>query len=107
MHYQRKPPTVSQNPVSVQEAAAQAPTLARLSALALESRERLAAVAPLLTPAMRSAVQAGPIEADQWCLLANNSAVAAKLRQLQPSLLAALQARGWQVNAIRIKVQAR
>jgi broad-specificity NMP kinase len=37
-------------------------------------------------------------------LLVRNSAVAAKLRQLTPALLERLQARGWPVERIRIKV---
>jgi hypothetical protein len=107
MNYLRTPTIMPYSAVSVQQAVANAPTLARLTELAHESQERMAAIAHLLPPAMRAAVQAGPIEEDQWCVLVNNSAVAAKLRQLQPNLLAALRAQGWHVSAIRIKVQSR
>jgi Dna[CI] antecedent, DciA len=82
-----------------------APTLARLAAIARQSEEWLASITPLLPTALRTGVQAGPIEDKQWCLLAGNNAVAAKLRQLSPALSAHLRARGCEVNAIRIKVQ--
>jgi Dna[CI] antecedent, DciA len=93
--------------VTVLVAAGNAPTLARLTALAQQSQEWLAMAAELLPPALRSGIQAGPIEDKQWCLLAANSAVAAKLRQLSPAVCAHLRSRGCEVNAIRIKVQMR
>jgi hypothetical protein len=107
MNYLRPPTIMPHSAVSVQQAVANAPTLARLTELARESQERLLAITPLLPPALRAAIQAGSIEEGQWCVLVNNSAVAAKLRQLQPNLLATLRAQGWHVSAIRIKVQAR
>lgn len=88
------------------QAAAAAPTLARLMALAQESSRRLRLVSPLLAPSMRPAVQAGPIEDAAWCLLAANNAVAAKLRQLAPALQAHLRSQGIEVATIRIKVAA-
>jgi hypothetical protein len=91
--------------VTVLQALDQAPSLARLTALARESQERLVAVADLLPGPLRPWVQAGPIEDQQWCLLAANNAVAAKLRQLAPALTAHLRAKGCEVTAIRIKVQ--
>lgn len=84
-----------------------APTLARLVSLAAESEKCLVAITPLLPASLRSGVQAGPIDQQQWCLLAANSAVAAKLRQLCPALLAHLRSKGFELNAIRIKVQVR
>jgi hypothetical protein len=91
--------------IAVIDAVDGAPTLARLVSLARESQNWLAAIAQLLPPAMRSGVQAGPIENQQWCLLAANSAVAAKLRQLSPALTAHLRSKGCEIKAIRIKVQ--
>ncbi len=79
--------------------------LARLMALAEESGQRLAAISPLLPAGLRSHIAAGPIDGPQWCLLVQNSAAAAKLRQLLPTLLAALNRRGWEVTSIRLKVQ--
>jgi hypothetical protein len=91
--------------VPILEAAEDAPTLARLAQLARESRERLEAVESLIPFPLRSAVRAGPIEGDGWCLLVDNSAAAAKLRQVLPALTAELRRRGAQVNSIRLKVQ--
>jgi len=95
------------HPVSVQEAAEDSPTLARLAGLARESGERLKAVESLIPAALRPSVKPGPIEGTAWCLLVEGSAAAAKLRQLVPALQAQLCSRGWEVTAIRIKVQAR
>ena len=91
--------------LTLQQAAGESPTLARLVALAQESRERLQAVAPLIPPALRGAVQAGPIDGPAWCLLVANTAAAAKLRQLLPALQGSLRARGYSVDSIRLKVQ--
>jgi hypothetical protein len=91
--------------LTVTQAIEGAPTLARLASLAAQSQQWLAMVAPLLPSALRSGVQAGPIEGAQWCLLAANSAVAAKLRQLQPALCAHLRTQGCEITTIRIKVQ--
>ena len=90
--------------ISLQEAAQAAPSLTRLYGLVRESSERLEAIRPLLPPALRACVQAGPIDED-GCLLVNNSAAAAKLRQLLPALQAALRARGLPVRNIRLKLQ--
>jgi hypothetical protein len=93
------------HPVTLLQAAEDSPTLARLAQLARESGERLAAVELLIPVPLRSAVRAGPIEGDGWCLLVDSNAAAAKLRQVVPALVAHLRGRGWQVNSIRLKVQ--
>jgi hypothetical protein len=79
--------------------------LARLAQLARESCERLEAVQFLIPAPLRSAVKAGPIDGAAWCLLVNNNAAAAKLRQVLPALTAELCSRGWEVTSIRLKVQ--
>jgi hypothetical protein len=93
-------------PVPVHEAAAEAPSLARLAQLARESGERLQAIAPLIPAPLRPAVRPGPIEGTTWCLLVEGNAAAAKIRQLLPLLQTSLNSRGWQVNAIRLKLQS-
>ncbi len=98
-------PTPARRFVPLLEACEEAPTLARLAQLARESRERLEAVEFLIPVPLRSAVHAGPIEGDGWCLLVEGNAAAAKLRQVLPALTAELQRRGAQVNSIRLKVQ--
>ena len=59
---------------------------------------------PLIPPAMRAAIQAGPIEGGSWCLLVRGNAAAAKLRQLLPALAAGLRSKGYAVDSIRLKV---
>ena len=94
--------------ISLQQAVAEAPTLAHLSRLAAESAARLAVVRPLLPPALRPLVQAGAPEGEAWTLLAPHNAAAAKLRQLAPALQAARAVAGHPVRTLRIKVaQAR
>ncbi len=79
--------------------------LARLSELSRDSVARLKAVEPMIPAVLRSSVTAGPIDGSNWCLIVNNNAAAAKLRQLLPAMEAHLRTKGWQVNPIRLKVQ--
>lgn len=90
--------------VPVMKAMTQAPGLAGLAQLAKHSADCLRLVTPLIPSSMRSAVQAGPLDEDQWCLLAANSAVAAKLRQLTPAFASHLRTHGKNVSEIRIKI---
>lgn len=46
------------------------------------------------------------LEAEKLVLAAPNAALASKLKQQLPTLQIALQKAGWQIDAIRIKVQA-
>lgn len=69
------------------------------------SQDCLEAVRACLPPAMVPYVKAGPIDEEGWTLLAANSSVSAKLRQLQPRLIETLAEKGIQVNAIRVRVQ--
>ena len=91
--------------ISLEQASQQTPILAKLVALTRDSSERLRAVKTLIPVGLHTAIQAGPIEGDSWCLLVKNNAAAAKLRQLVPALLAHLRAQGWDINTIRLKVQ--
>jgi hypothetical protein len=91
--------------VTVLQATQDSPTLARLADLAMDSSARLKSIQPLIPPALRSAIQAGPLEGGAWCLLLDNNAVAAKVRQLLPSLEAHLRSKGWEITSIRLKVQ--
>lgn len=92
-------------PVTLLQATQESPILARLSALSDDSVARLKAIQPLIPTALRSAVTAGPIEGTSWCLLLDNNAAAAKMRQLLPALAAHLRSKGWEVTSIRLKVQ--
>jgi hypothetical protein len=59
----------------------------------------------MIPAVLRPAVTAGPIDGQNWCLIVNSNAAAAKIRQLLPAMQAHLRTKGWQVNAIRLKVQ--
>ena len=96
-----------QHAITVLQASQDSPTLARLAELSRDSVARLNALDGLIPTALRPAIQAGPIDGDAWCLLLDNNAAAAKVRQLLPSLLAHLRAKGWEINSIRLKVQIR
>ncbi len=69
-----------------------------------ESEARWATVQPLLPPPLRQAVRAGPLDDNQWTLIAPHAAAAAKLRQLAPALEASLAQAGWPPRALRIRV---
>jgi hypothetical protein len=93
--------------IPLQQAAQESPTFALLASRVRDSSERLQAIRGLLPAPLRASVQAGPIEAGSWCVLVSSNAVAAKLRQLTPALLAHLNQKGLAVLAIRIKVHNR
>ena len=71
------------------------------------SNGRLAAVQPLLPPALRAHVRAGPLDEAGWTLLVDNQAVSAKLRQMLPALEAQLRQTGWPALPLRVKILAR
>ena len=79
--------------------------LARLTELARDSVARLNAIKPLIPSALQSSVKAGPIDGMVWCLLLDNNATAAKMRQILPSLESHLRTRGWALDSIRLKVE--
>ena len=89
----------------MQQATEASPTLARLAELGRDSVARLQSIMPLIPAALRPAVKAGPIDGSIWCLLLDNNATAAKMRQLLPSLEAHLRVKGWEITSIRLKVQ--
>ncbi len=91
--------------ITLLQATQDSPTLARLAELAMDSTARLQSIQTLIPAALRSAVKAGPIDGPTWCLILDNNAVAAKIRQLLPSMEAHLRSKGWEINAIRLKVQ--
>jgi len=70
-----------------------------------DSDRRFAAIRPLLPSPLLAHVHPGPVDESGWTLLADNAAVAAKLRHLQPRIEKALLDAGWQVSATRIHVQ--
>ena len=91
--------------VTLMQATQESPTLARLTQLSADSLARLKAIQPLIPTALQASVKAGPINESVWCLILDNNATAAKIRQLLPSMESLLRAKGWEVNSIRLKVQ--
>lgn len=92
------------NALPLTEALRQSAPLADLRRRLRESAERLEVIRSCLPVGLLAHVQAGPLDADGWTLLAANAAVAAKLKQLRPRLEAALAARGDSAPTVRIKV---
>jgi hypothetical protein len=90
--------------VTLMQAAQESPSLARLTELTRESSLRLKTLHTLIPAPLRSAIQAGPIEGSEWCLLVSSNAAAAKLRQMLPALLAHLNSHGHAVEKIRLKI---
>lgn len=89
----------------VQAAMRRAGALGNLMSRLKMSQECLEVVKSCLPPAMAAHVRSGALDDDGWTLLAANSSVSAKLRQLQPDLMDALKKKGLKVNAIRVRVQ--
>lgn len=87
------------------QATQETPMLAKLTELTAESMARLKAVESIIPSALRSSIKAGPIDGASWCLIVNNNATAAKIRQLLPAIQAHLRSKGWEINSIRLKVQ--
>ncbi len=94
------------------------PKTAKGAADFLQSHDKMATILPTVTrmaalqkdcaailPAMFDACTVLQFEADQLVLSTPNAALAAKLKQQLPKLQGSLLKRGWQVNAIRLKVQ--
>ncbi len=91
--------------ITFQQAADEAPVLSQLTARVKDSAARLRAIEALVPAPLYACLRAGPVDEASWCLLVRGNSAAAKLRQLLPALQAHLRSRGWEVSAIRIKVQ--
>jgi len=90
--------------MTLQQAAASSPVLAQLAEQAQASAARLSLARSAMPASLRQHVQAGALEDGQWCLLAPSTAVAAKLRQCVPAIVALLASHGQGVQGIRVKV---
>lgn len=94
---------VTPDPQRLREALSHSAPLALLMQRQRDSQARFAAVVDVFPPALAAHVRPGPLDASSWTLLAANGAVAAKLRQLEPRVSAALRDRGFAALALRIK----
>jgi hypothetical protein len=102
-----KPPPLVPNSLPIADALQRSAPLTHLRQRLQDSNARFDAIRSQLPAALAPHVQPGPVDDEGWSLLAANASVAAKLRQLQPRLEECLRQRGWEVSAIRIKVQSR
>jgi hypothetical protein len=93
-----------QQAMTLLQAVQASPSLARLSELSKESSQRLELLQSLIPGPLKNAVQAGPIDGAQWCLLVSSNAAAAELRQMLPTLQAHLVSHGHAVQSIRLKI---
>ncbi len=92
---------------SLQQAFNASPVLSEIAQRVRLSQQLLEVVRPHIPLGLRSQVVAGPVEDDAWCLFVSNPAVATKLKQLTPALLAAMRTKGHAITKLRIKVQMR
>lgn len=98
-------PPVTPAAQPLREALAGSTPLASLMQRQRDSQARLACVVHRALPAaLAPHVRAGPLDAEAWTLVAANGAVAAKLRQLEPRIDAALRAQGFAARRLRIGI---
>jgi hypothetical protein len=95
-------------PFSIEEAAQDSHTLAKLIDLSRESNAMLQSIQSLIPQNLKLAIKAGPIDTTSngttWCLIVEGNAAVAKLRQLLPKFQAHLLSSGKQITDIRLKV---
>lgn len=92
-------------PVSLEQAAQEAPVLGQLMRQIQLSQVYARSIAELVPTALRPFVSYGAVEDGEWCVLVPNSAAAAKVRQLLPLWQAHLRQQGLEVQRIRLRVQ--
>lgn len=91
--------------ISLQEAASAAPVWAQLMQRLDLSHQCAQAVSAHIPPAMRAHIQFGVVTQGQWTVFVANNAAAAKLRQMVPVWLQALQQQQLPVQQIRLQIQ--
>jgi hypothetical protein len=85
-------------------------TLPELQALNREIRQLMAlqsVLAEVLPGNLATSASVALVKAGELILLADNGAVAAKLRQMAPRILISLRQRGYEITGIRLQVQVR
>lgn len=102
-----KPAPAVPDTLPIADALQRSTPLALLRERLRDSNARFDAVRDLIPPHLLGHLRPGPVDESGWTLLATNTAVAAKTRQIAPRLAQRLQDHGWQGNGIRIKVQSR
>jgi hypothetical protein len=97
-------PPITPSALRLGDALGRSAPLALLQKRLHDSNARFETLRPMLPPGLLAHVKPGPLDAEGWTLLAANTAVAAKLRQLQPRLVETLRDHGWPDGSLRIKV---
>ncbi len=87
------------------QAIAESTTLRALLARIDQSKACLDIVLQGLPLGLHTSIAAGPLTDTEWCLLIRNASAVTKLKQLEPTMLAALQAKGFAIKSIRFKRQ--
>ena len=93
------------HPVSLEQAAEEAPVLSQLMQKTRLSQQCAQTIAELVPPPLRSHLAYGQIDQGEWCVLVQSNAPAAKVRQLLPLWLERLQQQGLDVQRIRLRLQ--
>jgi hypothetical protein len=90
---------------TVLQAIAESNTLSNLLARMDQSKLCLEQILKRIPLGLHTSLEAGPLSDGVWCLLVHNASAVAKLKQLEPLMLGALQAAKLPVTAIRLKRQ--
>ncbi len=88
---------------TVLQAIAESNTLSGLLERMALSKVCLDIVLKRLPLGLHTSIAAGPLADGEWCILISNASAVAKLKQLEPMMLAAIQAQGIDVQSIRVK----
>ncbi|UXH79745.1 DciA family protein [Roseateles amylovorans] len=102
----RRPRPSAPDPMDFGRAMSRHGALTVLGQRLAASQRHLAVISVALPGAMKRFVQAGTLDDAGWTLVADNAAVATKLRHLQPQLLRLLQEEGLLLDGeLRIRVR--
>jgi hypothetical protein len=96
-------PLCQQYMPTVLQAITESNTLSQLLARMDQSQNCLKLILERIPLGLHTSVQAGPLTDESWCLLVSNASAVAKLKQLIPMMLAAIQGQGFPVQDIRLK----
>jgi hypothetical protein len=102
-----KAPHAVPAPITVRDAIDTSDMLRALMLRQRQSEDRLRVVCTVLSSELQCQVRAGGLDSDRWTLMADDSATAAKLRQLLPRLQAVLSAEGLAEPPVNIRVRPR
>ena len=100
-----QPGPMTPDATPIQQVISDCDVLTRLAQRLQASQTRFAAIRRVVPAPLMPHMSAGPVDEAGWSLLVANTAVAAKLRQLQPMLEQQLQSEGLSPSVIRIKVK--